>query len=257
MKKRVMAVFTAIIIIAGVLTPHMTAGAENSVKSGDWEYAVENGTARIKKYTGMSQTADIPKTIDGKRVTGIKWGAFSNSAVTAVTIPYSVTSIYVSAFYGCTKLTSITVDDNNGTYSSKDGVLLDKDGKTLIFWPLGKTVSNIPDVTGIGRSAFYGCASLTAFTIGNNVTSIGDYAFNGSGLSSAEIPESVKSIDYGAFYNCANLTSVTFKSSTPPDFLSYKVFENCPNLKTVYVPSGAKDAYGKAADLKKYNITEK
>lgn len=47
--------------------------------------------------------------------------------------------------------------------------------------------------------------------IGNDVTSIQEYAFYGcSGLTSVTIPDSVTSIGSGAFNGCGNLTSVTF-----------------------------------------------
>jgi hypothetical protein len=45
------------------------------------------------------------------------------------------------------------------------------------------------------------------------VTSIGDHAFFGSGLTSITIPNSVKSIGIGAFMNCGGLTSVTIPNS--------------------------------------------
>jgi hypothetical protein len=47
-------------------------------------------------------------------------------------------------------------------------------------------------------------------TIGNGVTSIGDWAFyECSGLKSVTIPDSVTSIGEGAFAYCSGLTSVT------------------------------------------------
>lgn len=51
------------------------------------------------------------------------------------------------------------------------------------------------DVTSIGNYAFDGCEDLTTVTIGSNVTTIGDFVFYGChNLTSVTIPNSVTSI---------------------------------------------------------------
>jgi len=73
------------------------------------------------------------------------------------------------------------------------------------------TIGN--SVTSIGDWAFYNCDSLTSVTIGNSVTSIGDRAFyECDNLTSIEIPNSVTSIGNGAFYFCDSLTNVIFEN---------------------------------------------
>jgi len=60
---------------------------------------------------------------------------------------------------------------------------------------------------------YFACTSLTSVTIGNSVTSIGEWAFDGcTSLTSVTIPNSVTSIGKGAFYNCS-LTRVTFQGT--------------------------------------------
>jgi hypothetical protein len=50
---------------------------------------------------------------------------------------------------------------------------------------------------------FGNCSQLTSLTIGENVTSIPNYAFFGcSSLTSVTIPKSVTEIGYYAFYGC-------------------------------------------------------
>lgn len=67
------------------------------------------------------------------------------------------------------------------------------------------------NITSIGDFAFEGCNSLTSVEIGNNVTSIGYDAFDDcTSLTSVEIPNNVKSIDYKAFCNCTALTKVNY-----------------------------------------------
>ena len=140
------------------------------------------------------------------------------SSLTSITIPSSVTSIENSAFYGCSSLTSITVDSRNPAYASIDGVLFDKNIRTIISYPTGKTTRTytIPSsVTSIGDGAFSSCSSLTSVTIPSSVTSIEEYAFlSCSSLTSVTIPSSVTSIGNGAFYECSSLTSVTLSRRT-------------------------------------------
>ena len=98
------------------------------------------------------------------------------SGLTSVTIPDSVTSIGNYAFYYCSGLVSFIVGDGNVNYKSVKGLLLSKDGKTLIAGVNGDVM--IPDgVTSIGSYVFCNCSGLTSVTIPDSVTGIGDYAF--------------------------------------------------------------------------------
>ena len=59
------------------------------------------------------------------------------------------------------------------------------------------------EVTSIGKSAFWGCSSLTSLNIPSSVTSIGSQAFSYcSSLTSINIPSSVTSIGELAFFYC-------------------------------------------------------
>ena len=50
--------------------------------------------------------------------------------------------------------------------------------------------------------------------IGNRVTSIEDYAFDGcKKLTSITLPDSVTSVGECAFYDCSSLTSITFQGT--------------------------------------------
>lgn len=120
----------------------------------------------------------------------------------SITIPNSVTSIDLQAFYGCRKLKSVTILDG---------------------------------VTSIGESAFNDCQSLTSVVIPNSVTSIGEYAFNGcTNIESATISNSVTSISSGVFNGCKNLKSVTIPQSVTT--IGGSAFSNC-GFGSVVIPS--------------------
>ena len=86
-------------------------------------------------------------------------------------------------------------------------------------------------VTSIGPSAFDGCNELTSVTIPNGITSIGEMAFCGSGLTSLAIPRSVKSIGDKAFINCSSLTSIVVDKDNP----IYESRDNCNAIIEKYI----------------------
>ena len=116
-----------------------------------------------------------------KSVTSIEKYAFTScTALTSITIPESVTSIGYNALDNCKSLTSITVDENNKYYSSKDGVLFNKDRTVLILYPGSNNRKSyiIPDsVTTIEDGAFESCEFLTGILIPDSVTSIEPNSF--------------------------------------------------------------------------------
>ncbi|MGO9202011.1 MAG: leucine-rich repeat domain-containing protein, partial [Limisphaerales bacterium] len=180
-------------------------------------------------------------------VTSIGNSAFNDcTSLTAFTIPSSVISIGGAAFGGSTMPVAITVNTNNPAYSSVNGVLFDKNQTTLIGYPGGIGGSyTIPyGVLTISDWAFEG-SGVTSVTIANSVTSIGVEAFVACRrLTSVTIPDSVTSIWAGAFDSCTHLTSVTIPSSVTN--VGVDAFNYCTSLTSVTIP-GSVAAIGQYA----------
>ena len=171
-------------VLAGEWT-YNSGGATLSHDTSDWVlYVSRNGTDLT--VTGISQSPPyfyyypcalpLSDPIPGYALVDIGDWAFSNSYMTSVTIPSSVTNIGDYAFSGCGHLTSVTIPDN---------------------------------VISIGDCAFYGCLSLTSTIIPDGVTFIGDEAFHSCiRMTNIAIPASVTTIGSYAFFECSALTAI-------------------------------------------------
>ena len=261
-KKIISLLLSILMIITSVPLMAVNSFAADEITSGDYKYTVlDDGTAKITKYTGSATELTIPSEIDGYSVTSIGSWAFSRcTSLESITISKSVTSIETNAFSGCTSLTSIMISDGvtsignyafsgcsslteinvsgeNADYSSVNGLVFNKDKTEIICYPQGKKdlSYSIPDsVTEIGESAFYGCG-LTSITMSKSVTSIGDHAFFGcTSLASITIPDSVRYLGNAAFEFCCKLESVTLGSGIA--YIGNSAFCHCTSLESITIP---------------------
>src|SRR6185436_628966 len=87
-------------------------------------------------------------------------------------------------------------------------------------------------VTSIGNNAFIG-TGLTSVSIPDSVTSIGHYAFKRTRLTSVTFPNSVTSIQIGSFSTCTGLTSIIIPNSVTS--IGQAAFESCTSLTSVII----------------------
>lgn len=193
-------------------------------------------------------------------VTSIEEFAFSCSKLKEITISDTVMNIGRKVFSSCKNLLDIKVDKNNKNYADKDGVLLTKDEKVLIKYPIGRmeSVYTIPDtvtsieewafsesklmfienldkVTKIGENAFSNCGNLRYVELSELLKVIESWVFYGcANLMNITIPESVTTIKDNAFGCCLSFTSIKIPNSVTS--IEYDAFYNCRNLRSIEIP---------------------
>ena len=232
-----------LLVVTAMLSAGITAFAYDFTVDGIY-YSIlseEERTVEVTKSLSYYRGDIIipERIIDNSttyKVVSIGDNAFENcGGLTSVTIPNSVTTIGLYAFWGCKGLIGINVDGNNKEYSSIDGVLYNKDVSELICYPCGMPLNSfsIPNsVTTIMTYAFLECDGLTSVTIPNSIKFIRDNAFSGcTGLTSVTIPNSVTTIGDYVFSGCTGLTSVTIGNSVTT---IGRAFRNCNNIKEIY-----------------------
>ena len=158
--------------------------------------------------------------------------------LTDVVIPASVTNIGEHAFAECSHLMSISVEAGNEAYSSRNGVLLTKDGTTLIQGVNGEV--EIPSgVVTIGEMAFPKYPGLTRVVVPASVRDIGAYAFSLCGsLTNAVMQGGVTNIGFGAFFGCTNLTGIVIPDGVT--CIGGSAFAACDGLTDVFIPNSVK-----------------
>lgn len=135
-----------------------------------WTYTVADGKASVGDRPWSSAPAvpktttgaiAIPSTLGGCPVMCIGDYAFSGcSALTSVTIPASVTSIGEGAFDGCSGVKEYIVEEGNQNYKVISGLLMTKDGKTLIASVNGARIV-LSSVTAQQRYPWNGKVDIT------------------------------------------------------------------------------------------------
>ncbi len=80
----------------------------------------------------------------------------------------------------------------------------------------------------IAAQGFYYDRTLTDYKVPNGITSIGEFAYARSSMTSLVIPQGVTTIGYGAFYHCDNLAEVSIPSSVTT--IEGYAFQNTPYL---------------------------
>ncbi|MBQ9786378.1 MAG: leucine-rich repeat domain-containing protein, partial [Clostridia bacterium] len=212
-----------------------------------------NATAVTSSNTDIfsnAGTAGSGITVNiGSSVTSIPaklFNSFLGPKVTTLNIGENVTSIGDSAFRGCTALTEINYNAKELTTALTDSSEIFYNAGTAgsgITVNIGSGVTLIPDylfevayvncrpnvailnigenVTSIGKYAFSNITGITSIIIPENVISIGEKAFADCTALSITIPASITSIGRSAFFRCSKLTELNYNATRLTTALDY------------------------------------
>ncbi len=192
---------------------------------GIFDYKLNNNKATIV-YCDISAEGrvNIPDYIEGYQVVAIGDYAFEwCDSITYINIPSSVISIGKGAFKFCLGLEYINVATNHSTFSCENGILYNKAKTKLICFPAA--------------------LALEEFYFPDSLTTIGDYAFWGSGIICLNLSEDISSIGEGAFGCCSSLQEINIASTnryySSDDGVLYNkagtTLIHAPNLSSGYI----------------------
>ena len=222
-----------------------------------------------RAFSGCSKlNPRIPSTL-----TKLGGYAFYYTAITSenAVLPAAITAIPENLFYGCTSLTKLTIPNTvvsigssafqasgiqsiriPGTVKQIGSYLFE--GSELISAVLEEGITNIPygafystplqtievpsTLTSIGKDAFYSCTSLSSFVFPEGLKSIGERAFESSGLKEAILPEGLEFLGESAFSKCSMLLRVTLPKKI--DTILNNTFYECSLLTSILIPENVK-----------------
>ena len=223
----------------------------------------------------FSDCSNLKQFVIPDYVTILNYDLLRNcSSLKSIRIHKNIKEIY-EAFYGCTNLSTLIIEDRNRTLKlGSNSSLLFGDCKLDSVYIGGKIVYNtssgygyspfyrntslrtvkISDVeTTIYDNEFYGCTNLQNVSIGDNVKSIGKWAFSAcSSLKNFTFGSGLQSIGQEAFSDCINITQISSEAVVPPTCGINALDDiNKWNCK-LFVPKASIDAYKQAPQWEEF-----
>lgn len=235
--------------LSAILLATSLSSTIHAATFGNFTYTDKGGTITIDDFTHyIKGDIVVPPTISGKPVTEIGPSAFYGCRrVTSISLPDSVTKIGRSAFSVCDKMLSVNIP--SGVTAIEDQTFYSCRALEQLSLPAGITRIGAgafqsctslnsfelpPLVTTFSQNMLGSCTSLTKITIPSRVTRIEDGALAGTGVKSLLIPKSVQHLGQRQFYGCGNLRKVEIQPEIRE--VGEMMFAYCPNLEKVVLP---------------------
>jgi hypothetical protein len=193
----------AAVVTLALAASLFTATSAFADTSGDFSYAVDNGTASVTGYSGASTDMVIPATLGGFPVTSIAVRAFQDHALTSVALPEGLLIIGALAFVR-TSLTSITLPS---TLTTLESGALSENSLTSVTIPASVTV--------IEDNAFYQSPGLQSVIFRGNAPTMSAAAFQGA-VADFTVTHGSTATGFGSGTTWLGFTVLTF-AVTPSD----------------------------------------
>ena len=154
-----------------------------------------------------------------------------------------ISSISYSTFDRCSNLKEFEVKSGNNYFSSKDGILYNKDKTKLILAPSACEVNDlyIPNsVKEIGDYSFYGSTNVKGkIYLPEGLISIGSQSFSQCGISGeVNIPSSVTRIKSSSFFNAEYVTKINVNSNNLNYSSQDGILYNKDKTELIIAPKG-------------------
>ena len=234
----------------------MLALASCTKNDGTLEYKATKGGYEVVGLMDESvKNVTIPEKFNGKDVVAIGDNAFRGEYIESISVPATVKSFGLNAFELCTYLKKVDLTDassfadamfENAYANPLNGGADLYCGGTVVT-ELTLNCENVSDfaytgctslenltlsgVKSVGYGSFDGCINLAALDMGDDVQSIGSFAFSKNAFEALVIPESVTSVGRSAFSQNEALVNVTLPASVSA--LSDRMFFGCVSLKNI------------------------
>ncbi|MBR1653125.1 MAG: leucine-rich repeat domain-containing protein, partial [Alloprevotella sp.] len=165
----------------------------------------------------------------------------NDNALEKVHLGRNLQTFHPVVFYTLPAFHDFSCSEESPYYKAVDGVLMSRDGGTLVSYPCAReeTTYEIPagvhalgshafcnatslermtvpaGVEAVSEACFDGCQSLTEVTLGDGVKTICEGAFSGCiALERLSLPRTVETVEGGAFLECISLTDITVDASS-------------------------------------------
>ncbi len=184
-------------------------------------YTVENDEITISSFSGELNDVTIPSKVGDLPVVAIDNYCFSNSSMTSLVLPDSITKIGAGAFYFCEKLESV-----------KLGNKIESLGDYLFYYCSSLKSFSVPEsVEVLPAYMFYACFNLTNIELPDTMKAIGDYGvYACESLKTIKLPSQLVAIGNYSFYDCHSLTAISFPETLTS--IGDYAFYFCKALKT-------------------------
>ena len=169
--------------------------------------------------------------------------------LSSLVIPSTLTEMGYAVLAAIPNLKTIKVAPGNPVYDSRNdcNAIIKTETNELVRGGLNTVIPD--DITIIGEYAFQGCP-ITSIDIPLSVKEIKGSAFVGSQLKSVFIPEYVNEIGSWAFCNCKDLETVSFAGMPS---VGFGAFSGATSIKKINMLSAPPSILEKSFDEETYN----